>query len=462
MVPAFLMVSARYLPTLTASLLVFTMIAGCIQADLGLEGEGTSPKDLRNLPLEDVKAAIAAGNTSANVHEVSAWLESGNGEIDPWGDYLAVMKRGDGPRVAVLNVADPEDIFLMDELELPGVHDVKWSADGEYIFVGFDGGLGHAPAGPTREAGVYVVDASDKENLELVHFEEVGPRRGPHMVYYHQQPNGKELIFSAAAEVVIHEFDRGTNTMEELARYMPDPLTGFNRDPMVIDVLYGVQMWAHDMFVMEDPVDNKTLMYVANWDAGLRIVDVTDPSEPVELGGWMDFPDGHTGNLHTVATEWIDDRRITVGSPEVGFAVVGGIPYVLGTEPTGLYVWDTTDPSDIQLLSFWQNPIDPYAQRGADEPFATLGEGLTSSHNLQIEEGRVYMAHYELGVWIIDVSTPDNQTSPPTIGYFFEPGMNTWDVVVNQGVIYLGDAQAIYALHFPWDLKGPQGITSRA
>lgn len=454
----------RLVPMTACLLFLGAVVAGCLGPEPEPGDVPVTAEDLRRIPLDDVYAAVGAGELAANLELLGSWDSSGNGEVDPWGDYLAVMKRGDDSRVAVLDVSDPEDIFLLDELSLPGVHDVKWSHDGEYIFVGFDGGLGHFPLDllDLREAGVYVVDASDKENLELVYFEEVGPRRGPHMVYYHQQPDGTELVFSAAGEIVIHEFDRASQSMAELARYMPDPVTGFNRDPMVIDVLYGVQMWAHDMFVMEDPVENRTLMYAANWDAGLWIVDVTDPANPEELGGWNDFPDGHTGNLHTVATEWIGDRRITVGSPEIGFVVVGGIPYVLGEEPTGLYVWDTTDAGNIELLSFWQNPIDPYAERGADQPFQTLGERVTSSHNLQIENGRVYMAHYEFGVWVIDVSTPENQTDPKTLGYFMDPGMNTWDVVLNQGVIYLGDAQKLYALQFPWDLLGPSGTTSRA
>ncbi len=454
------MVTFRPIPLLTALLLLGAVTAGCIQSgdDTDVPGSDGAPEPLA--PLEDVLAALEAGNTSANVDLVGSWTDSGNGEVDPWEDHLAVMKR-DG-RVVVLDVADPKDIHEVGEISLPGVHDVKWSHDGEYLFVGYDGGLGHPPTGPTREAGVYVVDASDKSNLKQVHFQEVGPRRGPHMVYYHQNPDGQELVFSAAGEVVIHEFDRDSGSMTELARYNPDPVDGFNRDPMVFDVFYGGQMWAHDMFVMDDPVDDTQLMYVANWDAGLRVVDISDPSNPQEVGGWNDFPEGHAGNLHTVTTEWIDDRRITVGSPEVGFAVVGGVPYLLGEEPTGMYVWDTTDLDDIQLLSYWQNPIDPHAQRGADEPFATMGEDLTSSHNLQIENGRVYMAHYEYGVWVIDVSTPDNQSDPETLGYFVEDGMNTWDVVLNSGLMYLGDAQTLHALNFVWDSMGEDGVTSRA
>jgi hypothetical protein len=45
-------------------------------------------------------------------------------------------------------------------------------------------------------------------------------------------------------------------------------------------------------------------MYVAAWDAGLHVVDVTDPANPEELGAWSDWADDEAGNLHTVATEW--------------------------------------------------------------------------------------------------------------------------------------------------------------
>lgn len=435
-----------------------TALAGCIQADDPTGG--TALDDETQVRLEDALAALDAGNLSANIHRLGSFDEPAQ-EVDAWEDYLVVMQN---PKMKILDISNASDPQLVSELQLSGVKDVKWSDDGEYIFVGDDGGLTGPPAHPESTAGFYVVDASDKENPEVVSFKKVDGRRGPHMVFYHQTADGTELVMGANAEISINAFDRESGTLTELARYAPDIVTDWNRDPHVVDVLY--QGWAHDMFVMEDPVDNTTLMYVANWDAGLRVVDLTDPAAPKELGKWDEYPEDHAGNLHTVSTDWIGDRRITVGSPEVGFSVVGGTLYAQGKERTGVYVWDTTDPADIELLGFWTHPREDctYAGRGADQPFATMGEELTSSHNLQFEDGRVYMAHYACGIVVLELDGPHGGTlAEPKLLAFDEDGMKSvWDVLVHKGVTYVGDPAGVFVDHFVIDTMGEDGISGRA
>ena len=198
-------------------------------------------------------------------------------------------------------------------------------------------------------------------------------------------------------------------------------------------------------------------MDVANWDAGLRIVDISDPANPVELGGWNDFPDGHEGNLHTVATEWIGDRRITVGTVEVGFAVVGGYHYAMGSDRSILYVWDTTDPANIQLVGQWENPRGEPSGRDM-----VPGEGVTSTHNFQLEQGRVYLAHYGLGVFVLDVATSATQAAPALLAYHQEPGDSVWDVVLVRGALVSSGSVGLVALHYMPDLLGPGGLDSRA
>lgn len=439
-------------PALVIALLA-SVLAGCV----GSDDDRLPAAETPGYPvLEDPLAALAAGNATSNLHLLGKWDDGGNQEIDAWGDFLFVMKN---PRVVILNVSDPADIRQVGEITLPGVKDVKVSNDGKWAFVGNADAQGDHPLLPTTNSGFYVLDVSDKTNPTLKSFLPVGPRRGPHMVFYHETASGDELVFGANADVSINRFDRTTGTLTELARYQPDVVTDWNRDPQVFDVYY--QGYAHDMFVMDDPVDNKTLMYVANWDAGLRIVDVSDPANPVELGKWMDYPDGHAGNLHTVSTLWIGDRRITVGSPEIGFSVVGGYHYAMGTEWTGVYVWDATDPADIKLLGTWSNPRDECALAKRDLP-GPLAEGATSSHNVQLEAGRVYLAHYDCGVWVLDVSTPELQAAPELLAYHDEDGMHTWDVVVHRGAMMLGDATGVIALHLPLDTLGEAGLSSRA
>lgn len=435
-------------PVVLAALL----LAGCVAPPAE---DVDAQAALDDVVLEDALAALDAGAPAANVALLGEFRDGSGSELDAWGDFLFVMRSG---TVRILDVSDPANITEVSVIDPEhAVLDVKVSDDGAYLFVGDDAEASGALGGQTSTTtgGIYVYDVRDKASPEFVTYQPVGERRGPHMVFYHQMPDGRELVMGANADVSIHEFDRDAGTLTELSRYQADLVTAFNRNPQVFDVLY--QGWAHDMFAMNE-ADGQVLMYVANWDAGLRIVDVTDPAAPVEVGGWNEFPDGHEGNLHTVSTAWIGDRRITVGAVEVGFAVVGGYHYLMGTDANIVYVWDTTDPANVELLSSWQNPVAPYS--GRDQ--AAFGESLTSTHNLQLEAGRVYLAHYGLGVWILDVSTPETQAAPSVVGYYKDGGMMTWDVLPHRGVLFSGGGEGILALQFVRDVVGPDGVTGRA
>ena len=428
------------------------LLAGC----LGAPSDDIEPESIVDPPLlADALAALEAGEPLANMHLLGEFRDGSGSEVDAWGDFLFVMRSG---TVRILNVSDVANITEVAVLDPEhAVLDVKVSDDGDYLFIGDDaeasGALGGRHAATT--GGVYVYDVSDKAAPTFVAYQPIGERRGPHMVFYHMMPDGREIVLGANADVSITEFDREAGTMRELARYQADLVTAFNRDPQVFDVLY--QGWAHDMIATNEP-DGTTLMYVANWDAGIRIVDITDPAAPKELGGWNAFPDGHEGNLHTVSAEWIDGKRIVVGAVEVGFAVVGGYHYAMGTDANVVYVWDATDPANIELLGYWQNPVEPYS--GRDQ--SAFGETLSSTHNLQLEDGRIYLAHYGKGVWVLDVSTPEAQAAPHVLAYYAEEGMMTWDVILHGGVIFSAGGEGVLALHFAPDIVGPEGIFSRA
>lgn len=430
---------------LAALLLGSLLLAGCIQAPDPAEG-ASAPAP----PLDDALAALEAGESAANLELLGEWRNGGS-EVAAYGDLLYVMRGG---AVQVLNVSDPTNLQEVAVIDPPhAVLDVKLSHDGRYLFIGDDQeGTNGVTAGTGQfMGGVYVYDVADPAAAKLVSFLPIGPRRGPHMVTYHQYPDGREIVFGANADVSISEFDRDAGTLTELARYSPDLVFGFNRSPYVVDALY--QGWAHDMFVQTEP-DGRVFMYVANWDAGLRIVDVSDPAAPKELGGWNAFPEGQSGNLHTVSADWIEGKRIVVGAVEVGFAVVGGIGYAQGAEPGVLYVWDATDPAAPVLLGEWENPM---GVKAGGRP--VLDEGVMSTHNLQFEDGTIYLAHYGLGVWVLDASTPEAWANPPVLGYYMEEGMDTWDVIVHEGVLFTSGAEGVLSLGFP---LAPQGLASRA
>lgn len=437
----------RWLPLL----FVMTAFAGC--ASDAPAGDPEVPEDPA-VELEDALAAYRAGNETSNLALVGEYDNTGE-EADAWQDYVFVDA---GSTVRILQQIGVNGTWELAEVAaIPGTgpKDVKVSDDGEWLFIGNDEQGSNTPVAPTgRAGGFYTYFIGDKANPEQTQFLPVGPLRGPHMVFYHQQADGTELVLGANADISINRFDRDTGALTEASRYAPDYVIDVNRDPMVVDAYY--QLYAHDMFVMEDNSSgqDQTLMYVANWDAGLRVVDVTDPDSPQELGSWNDFPDGHSGNLHTVATEWIGDRRITVGSVEVGFAVVGGIPYATDTEQTPVYIWDTTDPSDIRLIGQWVNPDGLTAGR------QDLGETLYSPHNFQLEGGIIYIAHYALGVFAIDIRTPELQAAPEMIGYY--KAGHTWDVIIAQGAVIGSGGYGLVGMEFPVLERGPAGLFSRA
>jgi hypothetical protein len=433
--------------TLPAVLLA-ALLAGCSSPEPGPAGGPAGPL------LTDALAAWRDGNVSANVHRLGQWGE-GAAEVDACGQWLFVDA---GASVQILDVSRPGEFAeVADVTGLPDIQDVKASDDCNWLFVGNDQEGSSPPLGgvaPPLTGGFYVVDVHDKSEPRLASYLPVGPRRGPHMVYYHQMADGRELVFGANADISINEFDRATGTLRELSRYQADLVTAFNRDPEVFDVLY--QGWAHDMVAVLEPETDRSLMYVANWDAGLRIVDLSDPSAPRELGGWNAFPEGHEGNLHTVSTEVVGGRTITVGAVEVGFAVVGGVHYATNSDRSIVYVWDTTDPSAIALLGNWENPDRRPSDRAEVE--GTVG----STHNLQIEGGRVYLAHYNMGVFVLDASTPDAWAGPAILGFHREPGDTVWDVVLSDGYLYSAGTQGVIALHYAPDATGEAGADSNA
>lgn len=437
-----------------ALVLLGSVLAGCVGS--GDEGIETTEAPDGSADLVDPIEALEDGQRQANVELLSEWRDGNGQEADVWGDLLAVDQ---GSTIRILDVSDPgklEEVGSWSGAASPV--DVKFTDDGRYLLVGDDAEGSTDQLGGTGPltGGIYVIDITDPANPTQTSFEPVGPNRGPHMVATLTTSDGQTLVLAAAGpDVVIHTFDNGTGELTEVARYTPGQLAQ-DRDPNRLGALYNPQGWLHDMFPMEEG-DGTVLMYVAAWDAGLRVVDITDPSSPEELGSWADFGENEAGNLHTVATEWIGDRRITVGSVEVGFGVVGGTYYAQGTEEPVLYVWDTTDPTSIELVGEWINPVMDSSGRDL-----VPDEEITSTHNIQVEQGRVYVAHYDLGVWVVDITTPGTQAEPEALAFYNETEMNTWDVVLSGGVLYSSGQVGVLGLHFTPDVIGPDGITSRA
>ncbi len=169
------------------------------------------------------------------------------------------------------------------------------------------------------------------------------------------------------------------------------------RAPTQLGQLYQPERAAllHDLYVEPGRA------YLDYWDAGLIIVDLTDPLRPRELGRY----DGYARRM-TNHSSWVT----TIGGRKI---------CITGDEDFGAHarILDVTNPAEIHLLSEWQTRPE------------------VSIHNILADGDRAYIAHYQDGVRVLDLSNP---AEPRQTAYF-----NTWDPAESQGAFFFQGALGI-------------------
>ncbi|MBD3163477.1 MAG: T9SS type A sorting domain-containing protein [Candidatus Eisenbacteria bacterium] len=131
--------------------------------------------------------------------------------------------------------------------------------------------------------------------------------------------------------------------------------------------------------------------YVANRIEGLKVIDVSDPANPLEAGGYPD--------VYSIAWQ---------------IEVAGDYAYVANSA-NGLTVLDVTDLSDPQHV-------------------ASTGS-LAETRDVAHQDGLAYVADWTGGLRIFDVADPAQPDEIGTVG-----GLNAWRVLVRGSYVYLIDA----------------------
>jgi hypothetical protein len=154
----------------------------------------------------------------------------------------------------------------------------------------------------------------------------------------------------------------------------------------------------HDMYIRETP-DGRFWALAANGFGDFAIHDVTDPTDPVELGRW-DIPDrdGLDGGryLHTADVAFLDGRALVVVTSEDW-----------EDHASPFWVLDATDPSNITMLGSWHNPWNHTA----------LGIHF-SLHNPRFhDDGILTMAQYHGGMVQFDFRHASTWSDPYLAAY---------------------------------------------
>ncbi|MUV60867.1 LVIVD repeat-containing protein [Halobacterium sp. CBA1126] len=252
------------------------------------------------------------------------------------------------------------------------------------------------PANPTQTEtvqGVVVFDVSEPASPEQTGFYET--EFPIHNAYL--QDGVAYLTANDGAKNPAVFVDISGDAIEEVGRW-----STVDHDERWRDV-YSSLRTCHDLYVHGDT------LYVAYWDAGTWLVDVSDPASPEyvnhfghysveELRKLSNTEAGREsfsmpGNAHYVAVN--DDASLLASGAEA---------WDVDTEDAdpgqgGIDLWDVSDPRSPEKLSFIEPPPTPDGSRDGT---------WTTSHNFEFRGDRLYTSWYQGGVKIHDVSDPAN------------------------------------------------------
>lgn len=452
-----------------AILVVAVLAAGC--ADDGTTPQTDSPATPQPFvnPIgighdhEDFSVHVLSNNVEQVGHSYLSLpgqegTPGGLGEIDVVGDYAYVAVFGHG--FAIVDLKDPTKprLVSLTDTPTPGVPvfgkytaDLKVDDTGDWVFVAME--LSETP-------GVVIFDTRDKANPQFAGFWPApGTLLGCHMVEYARIAE-QEYLFCAPLDnaiwvgLLLPPTPTGQREVVTVAHWVPTTPKFVSQQVAAIQAnpaSYPLSLVSghQDMTYQLDPLTEKPTLFVSFWNLGMRILDVSIPAAPLEIGSWAG-EDGEKwrGNLHTTVAANLQDKRIIVTIPE-------------GTSPPAMFVLDATDLNNPKLLAQWTALPDFQGE-----------DGTFSLHNFQIMDGKVYIAMGHGGVWCIDISTPELQAAPNPIASYLpheprpdgEPYQGYyWDSVLWRGYWLTADGSGgFYVLHRLGDPAGDGNYTSFA
>jgi len=213
--------------------------------------------------------------------------------------------------------------------------------------------------------------------------------------------------------------------------------------------------------------------YVADYDKGLRVIDISDPAHPYEVG-FYDTPGQAWGVAVSGSYAYVADgnwglRVIDVSDPahptDVGFtytpsvacgvAVSGTYAYV--ADENGLGVIDVSDPAHPAEVGFYDTPGYAYdvAVSGTYAYVADGASGLRvidvsdpvhpsevgfydtpgSAYGVAVSGTYAYVDDLFYGLRVIDISDPAH---PTEVGFYGTPG-HAWGVAVSVPYAYVAE-----------------------
>ena len=365
-------------------------------------GSMESPRDPAVLRRSVLKATGAAGLAAAVPSAAAADAATQEDGYEPTGRYdipgaKELVTSDDGSTAyvaltdgfAIFDLSDPSSPELVIEERglspdsesgpLEQIYDVK--QDGDHMIV-------VGPANSGNVSGFFTVDVSSPDDASV---EEFYPTEFPiHNSFLHGSHAYLTGNDGQGNPMVVVDIE----SQEEVGRW----------SQLEYDEGYGEvppgRRSLHDIYVQDDRA------YLAYWDSGTWIVDVSDPANPEYVTHFSDYSLSELRESDSQLAGYEPEGNDHYVQPNADGTVVavGGESWDINDNgsggPSGIDFWDVSDPESPERLS----TIEPEES----ESNAYRGGTWTTSHNFDWVGDRLYTSWYNGGVKLFDVSDPAN------------------------------------------------------
>jgi hypothetical protein len=145
--------------------------------------------------------------------------------------------------------------------------------------------------------------------------------------------------------------------------------------------------------------------YLAYWDAGAIIVDISNPAA-IRMVGRTPYPAGSEGDTHSAMPNVAGTVLVTTDEDfSPGELVAAGEPKEPGDTWGFARLWGTANPASPAHLSDFATP----------HSLTNSTSGFYSVHNPQIRGSTLYLSWYSDGLRIVDITNP---SVPKEVGFY--------------------------------------------
>ena len=351
---------------------------------------------------------------------------AGTTEVVTQGTYAYVAT---DQGLAVVDWRNPGQPELVVDMEVPGVGVWDVKVDGDLLAISSQGAEDH-----DHEDGEEDEDGGPPEDEIGTHFYDVSDPTDPQFRgTWTELPAGVHNHFlDGDVAYICREapFDDSALKIVDASDPTNPTLLSEWRVEDVHPELDQPTNFLHDVYVQDD------YAYLAYWDAGTRILDVSDPTDPVEVSAMGEAPDA-TEDVDYPSAEWVARAFLPPGNshyvqptPDGDYVLQGAetFPGSAGVDDPdnddygGIKVFDVTDFNDPELVT----RIDP--------PDADV---FRTSHNFDVTANRLHTSWYDGGIRVFDFTDPAN---PEELASYRTDDTSFWTAVQARSFTIGGDS----------------------